>query len=108
MPVSERAKQFAPFSAMRGLDYALAKKEEELLCEDKKQLSEEAVCSLNRLLCRLCEGMGVRVRFYDDRLCRYVTQIGLVEAHDRMYGTLRVNGRVILYDEISGLEILRK
>ncbi len=29
MPVSERAKQFAPFSALGGLEQALKKKEEE-------------------------------------------------------------------------------
>lgn len=29
MPISQRAKQFAPFAAVGGLDYALKKKEEE-------------------------------------------------------------------------------
>ena len=29
MPISQRAKQFAPFAAVGGLDYALRKKEEE-------------------------------------------------------------------------------
>ncbi len=31
MPISERAKQFMPFSALKGLDEAIAKKEEEHL-----------------------------------------------------------------------------
>lgn len=39
MPISERAKQFMPFSALKGLDEAIAKKEEELLkkLEDSKE-----------------------------------------------------------------------
>ena len=33
MPISERAKQFMPFSALKGLDEAIAKKEEQHLKE---------------------------------------------------------------------------
>ena len=107
MPVSERAKQFAPFSALRGLEDALAKKEAELLYEEKKILSDEAVASLNRVLCRVEEGMTVRAEYYDERVRRYLTVRGEVEVHDRLYGTVRISGVVIMYDEISGIEIIR-
>lgn len=42
MPISQRAKQFAPFAAVGGLDYALKKKEE----EHKKKIASqvEYVC----------------------------------------------------------------
>ena len=37
MPISQRAKQFAPFAAVGGLDYALKKKEE----EHKKKIASQ-------------------------------------------------------------------
>lgn len=106
MPVSERAKQFSPFSALRGLEDALARKEAELLYEEKKLLSDDVIASINRVLCRVDEGMTVRVMYYDERVRRYMTVRGTVEVHDRLYGTLRVGGEIIMYDEISGIEIL--
>ena len=108
MSVADRAKQFAPFSALRGLEAALAKKEEELLYEKKKLLSEETVASINRVLCRVEEGMTVKIEYYSSEVKRYLTVTGAVEVHDKLYGTIRVGGRVILYDEISGIEILRR
>ena len=43
MPISERAKQFMPFSALKGLDEAIAKKEQEHLknLEANKKHSKE-------------------------------------------------------------------
>ena len=108
MPVADRAKQFAPFSALRGLEDALARKEAELLYEEKKILSEDTVASINRVLCRVDEGMTVRLEYYDGEVKRYLSMTGVVEVHDRLYGTMRVSDKVILYDEISGIEILRK
>ena len=43
MPVSQRAKQFAPFAAITGLDYALRKKEE----EHRQQLEAEVKLIIN-------------------------------------------------------------
>lgn len=108
MTAEDRAKQFAPFAALRGLEYALEKKEAELMYEKKKMLSEEMSASINRVLIKVEEGMTVRVEYYDGQVRRYLSLCGEVEAHDRLYGTLRVAGKVILYDEISGIEILRK
>ena len=107
MAVSDRAKQFAPFSALTGLESALARKEAELLYEEKKLLSEEMIASINRVLCKVEEGMTVRAEYYDTQIKRYVTVRGEVEVHDRLYGTVRIGGRVILYDEIAGIEIIK-
>ena len=43
MPVSQRAKQFAPFAAVGGLDAVLRKKEE----EHRKQLEAEVELIIN-------------------------------------------------------------
>ncbi|MBO4556461.1 MAG: hypothetical protein J5706_06835 [Elusimicrobiales bacterium] len=36
MPIKERAKQFAPFAAIRGLEAALKRKEQELLLRQSR------------------------------------------------------------------------
>lgn len=41
MPIAERAKQFAPFAAIRGLEAALKKKEHELMKQIKLEYSKE-------------------------------------------------------------------
>ena len=106
MPVSERAKQFAPFAAIGGLETALKIKEAELMYEEKKILSDEIISSVNRVLCRAEEGMTVKIEYYDEHIKRYVTVCGKIEVHDKLYGTLRVDGKIIMYDEISGIEII--
>ena len=106
MPVSERAKQFAPFSALTGLDNALAKKERELLYEEKKLLSEESIMSINKVLSRVEKGSEVKIEYYDEKIKRYTTIAGTVQSHDTLYGCIRVNGSSVLYDEISGIAIL--
>lgn len=108
MSSAERARQFAPFAALGGLEAALAKKEAELLYEEKKTLADEAVASINRVLRRVEDGMTVRVEYYDVTSRRYLSLEGEVLVHDKLYGTVRIADKVIMYDEISGIEILRK
>lgn len=43
MPVAERAKQFMPFAAVKGLNEALSKKENELSLVQKAELLEDMV-----------------------------------------------------------------
>lgn len=106
MPVSERAKQFAPFSALRGLEAAFERKENETMYESKKMLSDEALTSLNKILARLEKGMTVSAKYYDESIKRYRDITGVVASHDRTYGCIRIDNIAILYDEIAGLAIL--
>lgn len=51
MPVSERAKIFAPFAALKGLPEALAEKERPTM--ERRDLSEDVAEDLNRILTQL-------------------------------------------------------
>ena len=51
MPRGERAKQFAPFDALKGLQQALRLKEYEHERVEKGDLSEEDVLRLSTILC---------------------------------------------------------
>ncbi|MCQ2427461.1 MAG: YolD-like family protein [Clostridia bacterium] len=64
MTRGERAKQFLPFDAMKGLSEALRDREERHLREEKRELSEEQENVLSKQLSRLREGMTVRIYCY--------------------------------------------
>ena len=57
MPIADRAKQFMPFSALKGLEEALKTKERQIV--DKKELSEELSRELSRNLSEIWKMRGV-------------------------------------------------
>ena len=64
MPPSRRAKQFAPFDALKGLKEAIARKEH--VPEPRRELSEEAIAEINAKLTMLKPGSCVTVVYYCD------------------------------------------
>lgn len=61
----ERAKQFLPFDALKGLREELQKREEEALLTARRQLSEEEAEKLSKRLCRLKRGQPIELVYYD-------------------------------------------
>ncbi|MDO5112433.1 MAG: YolD-like family protein [Clostridia bacterium] len=103
MPVLERAKQFMPFAAVRGLDAALAQKERELERVEKRELFEETAEQLNETLCMLKKGMRLSVTYYGDGTYRQVTEaFGAVDAAARV---LRLQNARIPLDDICSIAI---
>ena len=62
MDVGHRAKQFAPFAALRGFEESVRKKE--ILYEPRKELSEEKKQELDRKLQYLSTGMWIQVTYF--------------------------------------------
>lgn len=62
MSVANRAKQFAPFAAVSGVDVALARKERRLI--PHPELSEDALAALDQTMARLAPGSHVAVEYY--------------------------------------------
>ena len=54
MPLSQRAKQFAPFDALKGLKEAIAQKEH--TPTPRRELSEDAIAEINTRLSNLKPG----------------------------------------------------
>ncbi len=102
MPVSERAKIFAPFAALKGLDEALAVKEK--LREPKKELSEDSARELDSKLRTLAEGDIVTVVYYDTFEERYLQLTGSIVRLDRVYKLLDMNETEIPFEDLYDIE----
>lgn len=61
MDVQHRAKQFAPFAALRGFEEIVRK--QEILYEQRKMLSEEQKCGLDRQLQMVSVGMKIQATY---------------------------------------------
>ena len=99
MSVSERAKIFAPFDALKGFREML--KEEEKVKEAKKELSQDMIDDLDNVLNSLKLGMMIEVIFYDFKEEAYKSLIGVFTKIDTVYKKL-----VVVKTRINILDIL--
>ena len=82
----DRAKQFLPFDALKGLREELKRREEIALRTERRQLSEEESERLSKRLLRLKRGDTVTVEYYDSG--HYRTLVGEVTSLDTVFGSL--------------------
>lgn len=101
MPASQRAKQFMPFAAVKGLEKAIAEQDQLLNKVEQVELAEEQVRKINEELTFLEKGNIVSVRFYNNG--RYQTLEGIVEQIDFVQSTIRVSKIVIPVKRILDL-----
>ncbi|HHU43441.1 MAG: YolD-like family protein [Bacillota bacterium] len=103
MNKANRAAQFAPFDALKGLNEALRKKEEKLSRVEKIELSEEMSEELSHKLIKLEKGQRIKITFY----CygRYITTHGIVTQKNQAYKFLTLNDQKIYFDDIYDLRL---
>ena len=104
MPVSQRAKQFMPFSAVKGLDEALARQERNANRKERNTLGEEQIETINKALCRLKKGTEVFATYFSDG--EYQTINGIVERVDEIRQVFRVRGNMIPFEDIQEIEVI--
>ena len=104
MTRAERAKQFAPFDAMKGLQEALRDREERHSRVDKREISEETAEQNARVIARLTRGMKAEVFYY--RAFHDVTRCGTVTGIDVTYGHLTLDAERIWFDDVYAIKIL--
>ncbi len=100
----DRAKQFLPFDAMKGLSEALRRQEELLERVEKVELGEEDAAAISAVLARLSRGDSVRVTFYRDGY--YLTRSGTVTAFDPIARTLTIAADRIAFDDIVQIDMI--
>lgn len=99
---AERARQFMPFSALRGFEELIRQQEREITA--RRELSEYEAERLSGKMRRVEKGMLVRVTYYDGDA--YVTTEGMVSEVDFSLRFLRVIKRQIKLDDITDIEIM--
>ncbi len=101
MPIDERAKQFMPFAALRGLPDALAAKEKILV--PKIELSPEMEEELDRQMHLLAKGNMATVVYFQNG--EYIKITGLVARIDETSRLLQIVNTKILFADILQVEV---
>ena len=104
MPASRRAKQFAPFDALKGLKEAIAEKER--IPTPRRILAEDALAELNQQLSQLRKGTIVTVVYYCIYAQEYHQITGVVVSVDCYWNLLQVGNMAIDFSEIAEIEII--
>ena len=104
MANNPRAKQFMPFTSLKG--YFDLIREEQRIKEPKKSLSEEGATVLSFKLNQVKKGMLVKITYYN--VDAYETMEGIVSNFDDTFRNITVVKKMIPFDDIldiSGGEI---
>lgn len=96
MPVSDRAKQFMPFSALKGLDEALRTKEK--IVVPKVELSPEMAEELDYKMHLLEKGKVTTIIYFSSG--EYVKVTGLVARIDQTSCVIQIVNTKIRFDDI--------
>ena len=94
---ADRAKQFLPFDALKGLQEALREKEIEY--EEKKELSEESLAELEKQINKIEKGSKVSIKYYKNQ--NYIEITGIVTKIDYIKRKIKIdNGENINISDI--------
>ncbi len=97
-----RAAQFMPFDALKGLTEELRKREERHCRVEKTELSEEESALVNNELCKLQAGNAVRIRFYYKG--HYITLDGTLNKLVPQMRYLTIGATKIGFDDIYDIK----
>ena len=103
MTRGERAKIFAPFDAMKGLQEALLEREERHLRVARRELSEEAAERNSRVLLKLERGMEAEIRCYS--AFHEVVRRGRVTEIDFTRRRLVLGEEAVCFEDLYSIEI---
>ena len=99
----DRAKQFLPFDALKGLQEALREKEIEI--EERKELAEESLKELQEIVNRLEKGDKVNIKYYKNKKYIDITEIVVDIDYTKKKIILSNDLKVNMFDIIQ-IEIL--
>ena len=103
MTREQRAKQFMPFDAMKGLYYAVAIRDVRHYSVEKRELSEDTIEHISTMLGRLELGMESTIEHY--RAYHDVVSTGRIKAIDYVFKYVLLDGEKIYFDNIYDIKI---
>ena len=104
MSQGARAKQFAPFDALKGLQNALRMKEYEHDRSQKSDLSEEKILKISKVLQEIQKNDLVFARYFCDG---YEIELSGKAKVDIPFQTIEIDNKKISFDDLIDLKILK-
>jgi len=104
MTRAERAKIFAPFDAMKGLQEALRDREERHSRVERHEISEEQQEHNSEVFAKLTKGMRVRLDYYF--AFHDVSNSGTVTEINTVFRYLKLGTEKIFFCDIYDIEII--
>lgn len=99
----DRAKQFLPFDALKGLHEELEAREEKMSRVSHHTLTEERMEELSAVLSHICKGSEVQMTFY--RAGHYYDLRGTVRNLNVIYQYIQIGEEKIHFNDIYTLSI---
>ena len=100
----DRAKQFQPFDALKGLQEELQIRAERRTRVKKKALSEDQIEKISRVLGRVQNGSKVNICLYSQG--HYITIDGYVSELNQIYEYIKIGNEKIFFDDIYKIAII--
>ena len=104
MSMSERAKIFIPFDALKGFREELERRERKVMASDAPELMEERCDEISRELASLSRGDEVVVAHFSDGYSRRT--LGSFSSLDQARGEVLIAGESIALSSIVDLSVL--
>lgn len=102
--MSDRARQFMPFSPLKGY-YDLIEKCERIK-EPKIELTEDMLEIISQKLNKIEKGIMIKVKYYD--VDSYVEIEGMISNIDKIYNNLTVIKTVIKFEDIYDISLCKE
>ena len=99
--MSDRARQFMPFSPLKGFGKLL--REKERVKESKRELTEDEERTLSKEILQIKKGMMVKIVCYSDG--EYISVKGIVTAVDLTFRTITIVKNKVSFDDIFEISI---
>ncbi len=103
MTRAERAKQFAPFDAMKGLQEALRDREERHSRTERHEISDEQIEKNCAVIVKLEKGSAVCVEHYSN--FHDIESKGIISEISTAFKYLKLNDQKIFFDDIYSIRI---
>ena len=100
----DRAAQFQPFDALKGLQEELRAREERRTRVEKKEITEERAESISTQLIKIYKRSEVEITFYSGG--HYYSLTGTVTDKNDIYKYIVVGEGKIFYDDIYEIRLL--
>ena len=105
MPRQERAKQFAPFDALKGLQEALRMKEYEHERQQKGDVPEEKILEISANLQKIDKSSLIEIKYFFDGYEKNYS--GRIISIDLIFQTIRLTDKIsVNFSDILDLKLL--